>query len=403
MKRHMFGAIAASAVAVVIVVVATTRPPPAGGAEADGAEVGQTEAGGAGAGPAKGPPPAQLVIRFYDVSDLLRDPVEASPAWSVVPPTEANYSRWGPWSGGGSGGGGGTGLFGSTAGNARDERPTDALTAGTLSSLVRWGVDPNSWTDAGGTAGSIEPIGTRLAIRQTPGAHKQVDALLADFRKARGLGQAMEVEAHWLLLQPDQLKAVLSADKAAAVGEVDLAAVGKLGKSAAHATARARCVGGNTVGLLSGRSRNVVVDANVTVDGPNDIEPTMAQVLSGARLFVRPYVQADAALVDVEATVSDWDGPGGPGGTAIAAAATRPTTRPIPPGGARGGLSENLIGGDPTRPIVIDRLDSTVQALRTTARLPLNRPVVVGGMTYEPARAGGDPRQLYLVLRVTAR
>ena len=90
MNRRMLGVIAASAIVAVVVLVATTLPRPAGATEAAPAKEPP---------PGVRPPPSQLVIRFYDVSDLLRTPVEASPDWSVVPPTEASYAYRRGWGG----------------------------------------------------------------------------------------------------------------------------------------------------------------------------------------------------------------------------------------------------------------------------------------------------------------
>lgn len=47
-------------------------------------------------------------------------------------------------------------------------------------------------------------------------------------------------------------------------------------------------------------------------------------------------------------------------------------------------------------------LNTVLQEMRTTIRLPLATPVLVGGMTLEPATKNADAAQLVLILKVTA-
>jgi hypothetical protein len=47
----------------------------------------------------------------------------------------------------------------------------------------------------------------------------------------------------------------------------------------------------------------------------------------------------------------------------------------------------------------VDRLNVGIQQMRTTIRIPVGKPVLVGGMTREP---GTDTRELYLIAEVTA-
>ena len=52
--------------------------------------------------------------------------------------------------------------------------------------------------------------------------------------------------------------------------------------------------------------------------------------------------------------------------------------------------------------VVVDRMDGTMQELRTTVYAPVGRPVLVGGMTLSPDSAKPDAPQLYLVIEVLA-
>ena len=180
-----------------------------------------------------------------------------------------------------------------------------------------------------------------------------------------------------------------------------MAAVDKLGKQAVHARAAISCLGGQTVTLLSGRSRTAVTDMTASVDGPNTIEPEIEQILSGTTLAVLPRIAGDSAVVDLVSAVGEWDGPPGPIGPPVPARLRAQAGEP--PGPA---------------PMTVDRIDAVVQDLRTTARVPLGKAILVGGMTLQPtahaegaagpgAKGGpadkGDARQLYLVLRVTSK
>jgi hypothetical protein len=51
---------------------------------------------------------------------------------------------------------------------------------------------------------------------------------------------------------------------------------------------------------------------------------------------------------------------------------------------------------------VIDRLSTTIQELRTTVQVPLNRPVLIGGMTLAPSLSGQPSPTMYLVIEVVA-
>ena len=50
-------------------------------------------------------------------------------------------------------------------------------------------------------------------------------------------------------------------------------------------------------------------------------------------------------------------------------------------------------------PPAVDRLNVLAQQLRTTLRVPLGKPVLVGGMTLEPTPKSRDAKQLYLMSR----
>jgi hypothetical protein len=94
----------------------------------------------------------------------------------------------------------------------------------------------------------------------------------------------------------------------------------------------------------------------------------------------------ETAVVDVRSQVADW--------TDAPAAQTAPrSTQSDPATGVK-------VGGD--GPAIIDRVNVLMQEFRTTARLPVGRPILIGGMSTEPRQAGPDTAQLYLVIQLTA-
>jgi hypothetical protein len=44
----------------------------------------------------------------------------------------------------------------------------------------------------------------------------------------------------------------------------------------------------------------------------------------------------------------------------------------------------------------------TAQQLRTTLRIPLNKPILIGGMTMSPSLRNKDSSQLYLIIELTS-
>ena len=78
-------------------------------------------------------------------------------------------------------------------------------------------------------------------------------------------------------------------------------------------------------------------------------------------------------------------------------------------GGGYGGMAGGMMGGASQKrredaPVPIDRVNIVAQQLATSLRIPLNRPVLVGGMTFPGVEgASASDEQLYLVLEVTAQ
>src|SRR5262249_47478811 len=94
--------------------------------------------------------------------------------------------------------------------------------------------------------------------------------------------------------------------------------------------------------------------------------------------------QTDSAILDLRSTVTETRGPSGP--IDLKGATTRPTN------------------DDPMAVATaqIDRLNVINQEFATTARLPMGKKVLLGGMTAEPASQTDPGRQLYLVVELDA-
>jgi len=88
-------------------------------------------------------------------------------------------------------------------------------------------------------------------------------------------------------------------------------------------------------------------------------------------------------VVDVRSQVADWAEP----------AQVQQSPR-------QGQAEAKVVGGDVAA--IVDRLNLLTQEFRTTARVPVGKPILIGGMTSEPSQTGPASSQLYLVLQLTA-
>jgi hypothetical protein len=274
--------------------------------------------------------------------------------------------------------------------------------------LITESVEPDSWRDAGGTVGMMKQMGNLLIIHQTEGAHKEIAALLNQLRKEAVPARMMTVRALWLMLDPEPAAALSEQAKA---GNLDVAALVRQAGKGNHYRGQTTCFNGQTVHVASGRGKTFVTGMEPAVGtgvGLYGVRTTIVQ--AGAMLEVTPVVTPDgkAAVLDLSSVVSNWDSSGAPAGAPGAAPA--PSARPPTPGGVDATSDIRVTEGGASIPArtgagpvpQVDRINVAAQQLRTTLRVPLGKPVLVGGMTMEPAATGGDGRQLYLIVEVTA-
>ena len=371
-----------------------------------------TELGGTARSRGRDP---EMVLRLYDLSDLFT----VAPAYPATVsqdlgapaplfPMPANAGRSGVTGMGGMGGG----FF-----RVEDKPqsvvvpPTPALgqhSAGTVDSTrsslddlmkaITSTINPTSWDDVGGP-GSIASLGSSLLISNDLRTHDQIDALLEQLRKRWGTLRTVSVRAEWLWLTATQLDQLLldaqkpaKGDDVRAFGLVDETAWKKLQeqwvKNALERTgyqAAVTCYNGQTVSTLAGRQELVI--SSVSVEAPKAqpagqggaeapppmIHPAVSVVQQGAALQVTPTtnVSGKFVILDIHSRV----------------ALLRPAAEKKPAAAVS--------------PVIaaIDRPTLSIHRLSTTLRVPIDRRMLIGGMTYEADPRGGEPN-LYLFATV---
>ena len=328
----------------------------------------------------------ELVTRVFDVRDLTFVAPNYPLGGSLVSPTHIPTAgaATAATAGGGGGGGGNQTLF-SNGGGEQPKLTTVSTTAveGIRRLLVET-VDPPSWGDNGGKASITATDAGLLFVTQTPAGLQRVAAQLDGLRGGRtGM---VRVRADWVLLPAGEVRRLFKngPTDTAALPEVDRAAL----DAVPHASASLACMSGQTVHLTSGPARSFVGSATPVV-APGaiafDLQQTIVQY--GLALQVTPTLGGDTATLDLTSVASRApDAPAATAATPVASATTRPVSGDaIPPVTV-------------TAPSGIDRFAATVQGLQTTAQVPVNRPVLVGGMTLDAGVAGPGGAELYLVV-----
>ncbi|HJT31248.1 MAG TPA: hypothetical protein VJ783_04310 [Pirellulales bacterium] len=415
--------------------------------------------------PRESEPAPEMVVKVYRVDDLVL-PSSNYPFRGTSLPGMAGERGSGRamagmggmgMMGGGmmSMGGGQPGLeSGMGGGGAPRERSAGhGMTIDGLMEAIQSLIAPEDWDRVGGH-GDLTTLGGSLVVRQSTENQERILRFIEDLRQEVGAIRTVTVRAHWLLLSSPQLDNLLGDGDTAAGNEIDRRALRELAEGSAS-TERYRgqitCFNGQTVHIVSGRMRNVVQGGMPVVGGSGvGYQPLTSTPHLGAMLQVTPSLLpgGDAAVVDLQSTVTRWD-------QTAAEEVSRVTPGPAPRGDAREGeyadrADENTnkkpprrrtpaqggmeMGGMPTMqgmggtmpmmqgmmsgmmpnaapkksdeagPVPIDRVNIVAQQLATSLRVPLNRPVLVGGMTF-PSVEGGpvSDEQLYLVLEVTAQ
>jgi hypothetical protein len=256
-------------------------------------------------------------------------------------------------------------------------------------------IEPTQWEDAGGPC-SIGPLGTSLLISANLQMHRQIEGLFGAFRERWGTLRTVTVQADWIWLSTAELaEAVQSHPSSAQPGEVPSfglldddawkALAAKKDRRAGYA-ATITCTNGQTVHNVAGRQSLVVTDVTPVVGGGENglgYRPTATPLQEGAAIQMTPVVSASGKFVilDVRTRVLErQDDPDDGPSVEQAKAASK---------------SEAVAAAK-----AIDRPILACYRFATTLRLPIDRRVLVGGMTYHSAPGTEDDR-LYLVVKTS--
>ena len=337
-----------------------------------------------------------LITRIYDVSDLLRETPDYKDVRSLLPGTDAGRIGTAPPASPGShpapvglasirSGMGDRAMFG--------KGPADDVI-----DLLTTSIAPNTW-DANGGLGTVHPLDRALIISQTLKIHLRVSALLADLRAKRQAVPTLIVEIQWLWLDNEQCEELLArppVGKGPAAGRtplaLDAAILDRLARKAPGFRGRIACANGQWVHLASGDRRAIVPSKVPAVDGGVAYMPLIDAPNAGVLVELRPTVEpgAESAVLDVESCVTRWGRP-------------RPTAHEAEGPAKEGGPRETGAEAAGSASCPVERPSIPAQEFATTLRVPLGRPVLVGGMTFAPAGpagledAGKNPLQLYLI------
>ena len=311
-----------------------------------------------------------VVIRMYNVQDLMlgRDhPYDAG----LLPATylsDVSIQAAAQAAGGGFGD-----LFGGEA-LGKKAALTSALSPDVLEEIIKRTVGVGTWAEEGGP-GIIDRVGALLVITQTEANHEQIKGLIDQFRRARKM---VSIRARWLLARPHELKPLLLNAARSVPQVLDLAAAARpdLAFSFIY-NAHITCFDRQTVYLASGPAQVYVIDAEpVVAERAVGWDPTVTAVLFGAFLQVTPSVSAEGkeATLDIRSAITEKE--------------NAPSTATF-----------EATSGEGTAKAEIDKPRFLAHTFRTTLRVPLDKPVLVGGMTSPDALEG---KVIYLILEVSA-
>jgi len=160
---------------------------------------------------------------------------------------------------------------------------------------------------------------------------------------------------------------------------------------------------GQMVYIASGRTRSLVTNVTPVVStAVAAFAPTISSVAGGLGLQVKPMAKPDLgfAMIELYATFDDLGTTHEASAAAVAGIALDPpaTTRPA----AASPTSRPATPSSVLTPF--NTIGMAVQDVRTTIRVPLGRPVLVAGGTWDPTAHAADVNasQAFLILTVYA-
>jgi hypothetical protein len=278
---------------------------------------------------------------------------------------------------------------------------------------------PTTWDSVGGP-GSIQPYKNRdLVISQTLAVHQEIRKLLETINAGGGTSeQSMVVEAYWLLLdysQLERLKMPAKTDSKKIRLSVNPKVLEELVRTVPALRGQIACFNNQTVHIVAGDRRNVLTSSIPVVGTAGDAgyQPVAANVNIGALLQVCPsYIPGmNSATVDIDSTVTGWR----EGLDPVKIQSTTPSMDV--PADPTPGAPSTKQPGKSSSVTLMDHLQMPAHQLACTLRVPLGKPVLVGGLTLDPTKfdasenKSGDAKnaepkpvekkQLYLIIRVS--
>ena len=255
-------------------------------------------------------------------------------------------------------------------------------------------IEPVTWDQVGGM-GSCYSSGSLLVIGQTREVHEKIEVLLDKMRADRRAVPSVVLDARWLLLDSESLDRMIPDGLA-----VDREVLDQLTREAPGFRGRLTCQSGQQVYLVAGDRRVVATGAIPVIGSGVGYQPVIEIPNVGALLEVRPALLpgGEAAMLDVQSTVTGWQEPGEPievGGDFEPYETTDPIT----------GETTHSPGG--TASASVDRVNMPAQQLAATTRVPLGKPVLIGGLTLRPTEEADNQdgpkerKQLYLVIQTS--
>ena len=278
-------------------------------------------------------------------------------------------------------------------------------------------IAPTTWDGSGGQGSIYGYKNHDFIVNQTRTVHQQIERFMEMInRGGENAAQSMVVEAYWLLLDSSQLERLRSPGKPDGKQvrlSVNPKVLEELARSAPGLRGQIACFNNQTVHIVAGDRRNVILGSVPVVGGGVGYQPVTANVNIGALLQVCPaYISGmNSASVDIESTVTGWR-------EGLEPVRLNSTTPPMDvPEDATPGAPSIKEPGNTNSLIVLDRVCMPAQQIACTLRVPLGKPVLVGGLTLDPTKFDSaevkpadaknaetkpiEKKQLYLIIRVS--
>jgi hypothetical protein len=303
-----------------------------------------------------------------------------------------------------------------------DAAPAASITMPDIVRVITKTVAADTWADSGGE-GQIEPLGTSLVVWQAEEVQVQIGELLRQLGKVAAEHRTVTIDARWLMLTSDELEGLLVPDQKG-VPQVDREELARLTRRPGSIRGVTSCLSSQLVYLVSGTMKNVV-GGYIPVVGSVEFPGRDVQLAGGGKgprvhFVADGAVRANGPQVGYQAITANLN--------FGAVLEIRPTLTPanseapvmvdlkstVTVEGDAGGGAARQAATDEMAPAV-DRVAIETLEFATTLRMPLKKPVLVGGLTNIPSAAGAkvdggelgggegaaaERPQLYLVLEV---